>query len=60
MKFIEINSRRYNASSARLTNKLSNVGQNDRRYELQRKLFEKKMQRNAESSVKDTGWYVVK
>ena len=60
MKFIQINSRRYNASSARLTNKLSNVGQNDRRLELQRKLFEKKMQRNAESSVKDTGWYVVK
>ena len=60
MKFIQINSRRYNASSARLTNKLSNVGQNDRRLELQRKLFEKKMQRNAVSSVKDTGWYVVK
>ena len=60
MKFIQINSRRYNESSARLTNKLSNVGQNDRRLELQRKLFEKKMQRNAESSVKDTGWYVVK
>ena len=59
MKFIQINSRRYNASSARLTNKLSNVGQNDRRLELQRKLFEKKMQRNAQSGIKDTGWYVV-
>jgi predicted ferric reductase len=31
-----------------------------KREELQRKLFEKKMKRNAASSVKDTGWYVVK
>jgi hypothetical protein len=60
MKFTEVNTRRYNVSSARLTDKPSNVGQNDRRYELQRKLFEKKMQRNAQSGIKDTGWYVVK
>ena len=59
MKFTEVNRRRYNVSSARLINKQSNVGQNDRRLELQRKLFEKKMQRNAQSGIKDTGWYVV-
>ena len=60
MKFTQVNTRRYNVSSARLTDKPSNVGQNDRRLELQRKLFEKKMQRNAQSGIKDTGWYVVK
>ena len=60
MKFTEVNRRRYNVSSARLINKPSNVGQNDRRLELQRKLFEKKMQRDAQSGIKDTGWYVVK
>lgn len=59
MKFIEINSRRYNASSARLTEPMRRSL--TKREELQRKLFEKKMERNAaSSSVKDTGWYVVK
>ena len=57
MKFIEINSRRYNASSARLTEPVRRPL--TKRQELQRKLFEKKMERNATSSVKDTGWYVV-
>ena len=59
MKFTEVNRRRYNVSSATLINKPSNVGQNDRRLELQRKLFEQKMQRNGQSGIKDTGWYVV-
>ena len=59
MKFTEVNRRRYNVSSAMLTDKPSNVGQNDRRLELQRKLFEEKMKRNAQSGIKDTGWYAV-
>jgi hypothetical protein len=58
MKFIEINRRRYNASSARLVEPMRRAL--TKREELQRKLFEQKMKRNGVAKVNDTGWYVVK
>jgi len=58
MKFTQVNTRRYNVSSARLTDR--NQRKLTKREELQRKLFEEKMKRNAQSGIKDTGWYVVK
>ena len=60
MKYIQMNNRRYNTSSTRLVERLEEATRPDsRKEELQRKLFEKKMQRNAQSGIKDTGWYVV-
>ena len=60
MKYIQMNNRRYNTSSMRLVERLEEATRPDsRKEELQRKLFEKKMQRNAQSGIKDTGWYVV-
>ena len=57
MKFTQVNTRRYNVSSARLTDRSQR--KMTKREELQRKLFEEKMKRNAQSGIKDTGWYVV-
>ena len=57
MKFTQVNTRRYNVSSARLTDRSQR--KLTKREELQRKLFEEKMKRNAQSGIKDTGWYVV-
>ena len=60
MKYIQMNNRRYNTSSMRLVERLEEATRPDsRKEELQRKLFEKKMQRNTQSGIKDTGWYVV-
>ena len=60
MKYIQMNNRRYNTSSTRLVERLEEATRPDsRKEELQRKLFEKKMQRNTQSGIKDTGWYVV-
>jgi len=58
MKFTQVNTRRYNVSSARLTD--GSQRKLTKREELQRKLFEQKMKRIGVSKVKDTGWYVVK
>ena len=56
-----MNNRRYNTSSSRLAEKLEEVTRPDsRKEELQRKLFQKKMQKLGVDNVKDTGWYVVK
>ena len=61
MKYIQMNNRRYNTSSSRLAEKLEEVTRPDsRKQELQRKLFQKKMQKLGVNNVKDTGWYVVK
>ena len=57
MKFTQVNTRRYNVSSARLTDRSQR--KLTKREELQRKLFQEKMKRNGCNSVKDTGWYVV-
>jgi hypothetical protein len=58
MKFTQVNTRRYNVSSARLTEPVRRSL--TKREELQRKLFEQKMKRNGVPKVNDTGWYVVK
>ncbi len=58
MKFTQVNTRRYNVSSARLTD--GSQRKLTKREELQRKLFQKKMQKLGVNNVKDTGWYVVK
>jgi hypothetical protein len=61
MKYIQMNNRRYNTSSSRLAEKLEEATRpNSRKEELQRKLFQKKMQKLGVNNVKDTGWYVVK
>ena len=61
MKYIQLNNRRYNTSSSRLAEKLEEATRpNSRKEELQRKLFQKKMQKIGVNNVKDTGWYVVK
>jgi len=61
MKYIQMNNRRYNTSSSRLAEKLEEVTRPDsRKEELQRKLFQKKMQKLGVNNVKDTGWYVIK
>ena len=61
MKYIQMNNRRYNTSSSRLAEKLEEATRPDsRKEELQRKLFQKKMQKLGVNNVKDTGWYVVK
>ena len=57
MKFTQVNTRRYNVSSARLTDRSQR--KLTKREELQRKLFQEKMKRLGCDSVKDTGWYVV-
>jgi len=57
MKFTQVNTRRYNVSSARLTDRSQR--KLTKREELQRKLFQEKMKRNGCNNVKDTGWYVV-
>jgi len=61
MKYIQMNNRRYNTSSSRLAEKLEEATRpNSRKEELQRKLFQKKMQKLGVNNIKDTGWYVVK
>ena len=61
MKYIQKNNRRYKTSSARLVERLEEATKpNSRKEELQRKLFQKKMQKLGVNNVKDTGWYVVK
>ena len=56
-----MNNRRYKTSSARLVERLEEATRpNSRKEELQRKLFQKKMQKLGVNNVKDTGWYVVK
>ena len=56
-----MNNRRYNTSSMRLVERLEETTKpNSRKEELQRKLFQKKMQKLGVNNVKDTGWYVVK
>ncbi len=61
MKYIQMNNRRYNTSSMRLVERLEEATRpNSRKEELQRKLFQKKMQKLGVNNVKDTGWYVVK
>ena len=61
MKYIQMNNRRYNTSSSRLAEKLEEVTRPDsRKEELQRKLFQKKMQKLGVNNLKDTGWYVIK
>ena len=61
MKYIQMNNRRYNTSSSRLAEKLEQATRPDsRKQKLQRKLFQKKMQKLGVNNVKDTGWYVVK
>ncbi len=55
-----MNNRRYNTSSTRLVERLEKATRpNSRKEELQRKLFELKMQRLGCNGIKDTGWYVV-
>ncbi len=60
MKYIQMNNRRYNTSSMRLVRLEEVTRPNIRKEELQRKLFQKKMQKLGVNNVKDTGWYVVK
>ena len=60
MKYIQMNNRRYNTSSTRLVERLEKATRpNSRKEELQRKLFELKMQRLGCNGIKDTGRYVV-
>ena len=55
MKYIQMNNRRYNTSSSRLAEKLEEATRpNSRKEELQRKLFQKKMQKLGVNNVKDT------